>query len=129
MFPESFCDKLNKIEKGGGILENWKLSAQQAKDLLALCLANGIQRALSQQIGPFWFLEFARIDQQEEEKKRITRPGQSSVNDLDLQALLKILRYREDYTDRILTFYGFSLYFLNCDFIDIHTVLCVSGRT
>lgn len=88
-------------------MDHWKLQAQQAKDLLTLCLADAIHQALSAQVGPFWFLEFARTDQEEEEKRRITRPGQSSINDLDLQALLKILRYRDSYADRILEFYGF----------------------
>ena len=88
-------------------MPNGKLAAQQAKDLLSVCLAKAIQKAMYTTQGPRWFETFSQEDQQEEPGHRILKTGQVNIMDLDLQALLKILRYRESYADRILSFYGF----------------------
>ena len=88
-------------------MQNWRQIASEAKDLLTVCLAKAINTAMTAQVGSHWFADFAEEEAPKNDTVRITQPGQSSTGDLDLQALLKILRYRESYADRILSFYGF----------------------
>ncbi len=84
-----------------------KQTVQQAKDLLTLCLAKAIDEALTAKMGPFWFSRFLEDDQEQEVAFRIARNGQNSIRDLDLQALLKILRYRDNYAQAVLVYYEF----------------------
>ena len=58
-------------------------------------------------LGNDWFQRFAQDDAREKVSNRITKAGQTSVRDLDLQALLKFLRYRASLSDRVLTYFGF----------------------
>lgn len=88
-------------------MQSKKQAAQQAKDLLTVCLAQGIDFALQNSLGPGWFAAFCQEDSLEEPHKQILKNGQQTMMDLDLQALLKILRYRETYADRVLYYYGF----------------------
>lgn len=83
-----------------------KQAAQQAKDLLTLCLAKAIQDSLTAELSPHWFQAFLRDDQAREPKFQIARNGQATIRDLDLQALLKILRYRDQYSDRVFAHFG-----------------------
>jgi len=84
-----------------------KSTALQIKDLLTLCLADAIDRAMLKEAGPHWFSAFSEYDASPECKTPILRPNQASIHDCDMQALLKILRYREPYTEAILEHYGF----------------------
>jgi SLAP domain-containing protein len=84
-----------------------KQTVQEAKDLLTLCLARAIDEALTAKKGPFWFSQFLADDQAQEPAFRIARNNQNSVRDFDLQALLKILRYRENYAQIVLVHYDF----------------------
>lgn len=88
-------------------MQNWSQIANQAKDLLTVCLAKGIDEALTAQYGSDWFAGFAEAEAKEKVNTRITKPGHRSVQDMDLQALLKLLRYRSHLTRQILTHYGF----------------------
>lgn len=84
-----------------------KRAARECKDLLALCLAKGMEQALFAYMGPQWFACLLAEDLLQEPKKQILKNGQQSIQDLDLQALLKILRYRESFADAVLSYYGF----------------------
>ena len=88
-------------------MQNWSQIAHDAKDILTVCLAKGIDQALSIRLGNAWFADFAEAEAKEKVNTRITKPGQQSVRDMDLQALLKLLRYRSTLTQQILTHYGF----------------------
>lgn len=84
----------------------WRQIARDAKDLLTVCLAKGIDGALSEQLGQDWFCDFAQNDTKEKVSNRITKPTQTSVYDLDLQALLKFLRFRSMLANQVLNYYG-----------------------
>jgi hypothetical protein len=88
-------------------MQNWSHVAHEAKDILTVCLAKGIDQALSAQYGACWFADFAEADAKEKVNTRITKPGHHSVQDMDLQALLQLLRYRSHLTQQVLFYYGF----------------------
>jgi len=79
--------------------------ALQLKDLLTVCLGKGIDIALTAQLGEQWFADFAKEDAVQ--KKQILMEGQISIYASDTQALFKILRFREKYSQIILTHFGF----------------------
>ena len=85
-----------------------KQIAQQVKDLLTLCLAKAIDQSLCAQLSPNWFYAFLAEDQAQDPKFQIARNGQASIRDLDLQALLKILRYRDRFSNLVFSYYGLS---------------------
>jgi len=87
-------------------MQNWSHIAHAAKDILTVCLAKGIDQALTVQCGEDWFQKFLEADAQEKPTAQITKNGQRSVRDLDLQALLKILRFRRNLTQQVLSHYG-----------------------
>lgn len=87
-------------------MSNWKDAAHEAKDLLTVCLAKGIDSALVAQIGDDWFAQFLAVEEQEKNvSHRIGKPGQQSMRDMDLQGLLKFLRFRPAYLQAILVHY------------------------
>lgn len=88
-------------------MQNWKHVAHETKDLLTVCLAKAIDTALTAQMGQGWFTTFAEADAKEKMNLRITKPGQQAVQDMDLQALLKFLRFRTAHTDVVLSYHGF----------------------
>lgn len=88
-------------------MKNQRKIALEAKDILTVCLAKAIDTALTSQLGSSWFDDFAQEDIRAKVNNRITKTGQTSVRDLDLQALLKFLRYRKALTDCVLAYYGF----------------------
>lgn len=88
-------------------MQNWRAIAQGAKDLLTVCLAKTIDQALSARFGGDWFARFAEADGKEKVSARITKGSQKSVEDLDLQALLKFMRYRSEWVTSVLDYYGF----------------------
>ena len=88
-------------------MQNWKHVAHETKDLLTVCLAKAIDTALTAQMGHGWFTIFAEADSKEKMNLRITKPGQQTVQDMDLQALLKFLRFRTAHTDVVLSYHGF----------------------
>lgn len=88
-------------------MQNWKSIAHEAKDLLTVCLAKAVDQAMTAQAGPDWFTEFAQADALMKMNLRITKPGQMTVQDMDLQALLKLLRFRSGLTHQVLTYHGF----------------------
>ena len=88
-------------------MRNWRKIAQEAKDILTVCLAKVIDRSMAAQLGDDWFSAFAAEDSREKVNNRITKPAQKSVQDLDLQALLKFMRYRPRWVTEVLRFYGF----------------------
>ena len=88
-------------------MPNWRQIAHEAKDILTVCLAKAIDQALTVRLGPDWFADFAQADTKEKVSLRITKTGQRCVQDLDLQALLKFLRYRSYLSNQILLHYGF----------------------
>ena len=89
------------------MMQNWKHIAHEAKDLLTVGVAKAIDSALSAQCGSNWFASFAESDAKEKINLRITKPGQMTVHDMDLQALLKFLRFRTAHADIVLTHHGF----------------------
>ena len=88
-------------------MQDWRQIAYDAKDILTVCLAKSIDQSLTAQLGSDWFADFARADALEKVSMRITKQGQKSVHDLDLQALLKFLRFRYNLSCQVLTYYGF----------------------
>lgn len=87
-------------------MQAWRQIAHDAKDILTVCLAKAVDRALIAQLGQGWFAEFVQADAREKISNRITKNGQTSVQDLDLQALLKFLRFRSTFANQVLTYYG-----------------------
>jgi len=85
-------------------MQAWRQIAHEAKDILTVCLAKAIDKALSSQQN--WFADFVQADAREKVSNRITKAGQTSVRDLDLQALLKLLRFRSALANQVLTYYG-----------------------
>lgn len=88
-------------------MEKWELTAHKAKNLLTVCLAKAIDQAMIARQGNHWFSDFVQAEATYELGKRIAKSEQKSVRDLDFQALLKILRYREDLANQVLTYYRF----------------------
>ncbi len=88
-------------------MEKWELIAHKAKNLLTVCVAKGIDQAMTDRKGSQWFLDFVLDEATYEPGKQIARSEQKSVSDLDFQGLLKILRYREDLANQVLTHYSF----------------------
>lgn len=88
-------------------MQKWRQITRDARDLLTICLAKSFDQALVEQCGSDWFVEFVESENNEKVTTRITKPGQQSVQDLDLQALLKILRHRNNLAQKILSYYGF----------------------
>lgn len=87
-------------------MQDWRQIAHDTKDILTVCLAKAIDRAMTAQHGDNWFSNFAQSDGKEKLNNRIVKPGQLSVRDLDLQALLKFLRFRSEQANQVLNFYG-----------------------
>lgn len=87
-------------------MQAWRQVAHEAKDILTVCLAKAVDRALADRLGQQWFADFAQSDAKEKVGSRITKNGQTSVRDLDLQALLKLLRYRRELANQVLDYYG-----------------------
>ena len=90
-------------------MQNWKHIAHEAKDLLTVCLAKAVDQAMTAQAGPDWFVAFAQADSQMKLNLRITKAGQLTVQDMDLQALLKLFRFREGMARQVLAYHGFFL--------------------
>ena len=86
-------------------MTNDRTLALQIKDLLTVCLAKSIDKALAERYGAQWFEAFSKEDAKSE--KPILYPDQISIYSCDTQALFKILRHREHYTHEVLTCFGF----------------------
>ena len=86
---------------------NWRKIAQESKDILTVCLATVIDQAMTAQKEPTWFAVFVNEDSHEKPSNRITKSTQKSVYELDIQALLKFMRYRPKWADSVLNYYGF----------------------
>lgn len=86
-------------------MKNARQIVHDAKDLLTVCLAKAIDMALTEQLGDDWFGKFLQEDAGD--NNRITNDGQTSVHDLDLQALLKLLRFKSSLSEQVLTWHGF----------------------
>lgn len=87
-------------------MQDWRQIAHETKDILTVCLAKAIDRAMIAQHGDNWFSNFAQSDGKEKLNNRIVKPGQITVQDLDLQALLKFLRFRSEQANQVLEHYG-----------------------
>lgn len=88
-------------------MDRWRQIAHEAKDLLTVCLAKAIDQPMTAQYGSQWFAAFVQEDLHAKVSNRIAKTGQVSVRDLDLQALLKLLRYRTETATQVLSYYGF----------------------
>lgn len=88
-------------------MDGWRQIAHEAKDLLTVCLAKAIDQPMTAQYGSQWFAAFVQEDLHAKVSNRIAKAGQVSVQDLDLQALLKFLRYRTEMAGQVLHYYGF----------------------
>lgn len=88
-------------------MQNWKDISEKVNEHLTVCLAEGIDQALIAQCGSNWFAEFAQGELSQIPAHRITQPDQTSVHDLDLQGLLKILRHRSHLATLVLEYHGF----------------------
>ena len=88
-------------------MQDWRQIAMDAKDFLTVCLARAIDSAMIAHQGENWFADFAEDDLHQKVNNRITKTGQKSVRNLDLQALLKFLRYRSELSTVVLTYHGF----------------------
>ena len=87
-------------------MHNWRQITNEAKDILTVCLARAIDKALVARIGDDWFANFAEEEAPKKESVRIPQPGHTSTKDLDMQALLKILYFREKLADEVYAYYG-----------------------
>ena len=88
-------------------MQNWKDISEKINEHLTVCLAEGIDQALIAQRGDNWFAEFSQAEMSQIPAHRITQSGQTSVHDLDLQGLLKILRHRSQLATLVLEYHGF----------------------
>ena len=96
-------DMLKWGQKGVLRMKNWRQMAQDAANLLTVCLARAIDDAMSYSMGAGWFADFAAT----ESDQTVITGCPRSVQDLDLQALLKLMRYRNQMATEVLTHYGF----------------------
>lgn len=87
-------------------MPNWRQIASEAKDILTICLAKAIDQALIAEVGTDWFQKFVEEDKGYPENQQITKYKKKSPKDLDMQALLKILRYRPAEADKVYAYYG-----------------------
>ena len=87
-------------------MHNWRQITNEAKDILTVCLAKAIDKALVAQIGDDWFAKFAEEEAPKKESVRIPQPGHTSTKNLDMQALLKILYFREKMAEEVYAYYG-----------------------
>lgn len=87
-------------------MPNSKVDAR-IRDQLTLCLSKAIHTALSARLGQTWFADFSAEEADFEPAKRIVQNGQTSLFQCDLQACLKLLRYREAYCTQVLEHYHF----------------------
>lgn len=87
-------------------MPNWRQIAGEAKDILTVCLAKAVHIAMSAQDGSDWFATFAEEESHKSGFERIVKAGQTSTDDLDLQALLKIFRFRDTMVEKIFSHYG-----------------------
>ena len=87
-------------------MQNWRKIASEAKDILTVCLAKAIDQALTAENGYDWFQEFASKEVNSPKEHRITRRDQTSTKDMDMQALLKILYFREEEANKVYAYYG-----------------------
>lgn len=87
-------------------MPNWRQIAGEAKDILTVCLAKSVHIAMSAENGSNWFAAFAEEESHKSGFERIVKAGQTSTDDLDLQALLKIFRFRDAMVEKIFAYYG-----------------------
>ena len=52
-------------------MQNWRQIAHETKDILTVCLAKAIDRAMTAQCGEGWFADFAQADSKEKVSTRI----------------------------------------------------------
>ena len=76
----------------------------QAGKYLLSCLTGAIDTAMEANYGKGWFA-FFKEREADEEQPIITE--EESVKDLDLQACLKFFKFRSEYREKVLRYYGF----------------------
>lgn len=87
-------------------MQDWRQIANEAKDILTICLAKAIDQALIAEVGADWFKKFVEEDEKYPENQQITKYKKESPKNLDMQALLKILRYRDVWAGKVYAHYG-----------------------
>ena len=88
-------------------MDKAKQTAGQLKDLLAICLAKAVDTSLTTYKGEHWFQDFLQEDQEKETKFQICQKRHTSVRDFDLQALMKFLRFCNEWSYYVFLYYGF----------------------
>ena len=79
----------------------------QAGKYLLSCLTGAIDKAMEANYGSEWFAFFK--DRELNEELPIIR-DEECVKDMDLQACLKFFKFRQEYREKVLLFYGFYDY-------------------
>ena len=79
----------------------------QAGKYLLSCLTGAIDKAMEANYGREWFAFFK--DRESNEELPIIR-DEECVKDMDLQACLKFFKFRSEYREKVLQFYGFYDY-------------------
>lgn len=87
-------------------MQNKRDIIDKAKDVLLLCLRDAINTSLTATRGEDWFQVFAQEELPKKKSHRlVSDPNHKKLDDLDLQAYLKLLRYREQYSSEILSYF------------------------
>ena len=74
-------------------------------NLLHVCLAKAIDMAMTEKSGQGWFEAFKDYDSKQ--KDHVLEDAHTSVNKMDLQACLKFLRFRDDYSNIVFEYLYF----------------------
>lgn len=87
----------------------------KARDILSLCLRDAINTSLTAIRGEDWFQKFAaeekdiKAHSKDKKASSIVQARHKNVDDLDLQAFLKILKHRDSYRADVLAYFNIDV--------------------
>ena len=83
-------------------------TVSEMTNLLHICLAKAIDMAMTEKSGQGWFEAFKDYDSKQ--KDPILEYAHTSVSKMDLQACLKFLRFRDDYSNIVFEYFGYNFF-------------------
>lgn len=83
-------------------------TVSEMTNLLHVCLAKAIDMAMTEKSGQGWFEAFKDYDSKQ--KDHVLEDAHTSVNKMDLQACLKFLRFRDDYSNIVFEYFGYNFF-------------------
>lgn len=83
-------------------------TVSEMTNLLHICLAKAIDMAMTEKSGQGWFEVFKDYDSKQNDP--ILENTHTSVSKMDLQACLKFLRFRDDYSNIVFEYFGYNFF-------------------